>query len=74
MGTLPPRTLYPTITFTLPVSSSSVTKTTPLAVDGCYRAVTLPQARTSLPLGRSRIWVAVHCFIFNSLSRNVDKG
>jgi hypothetical protein len=40
-----------TITFTLPVSSSSVRNSTPLAVPGRWRTVTMPQARASWPFG-----------------------
>ena len=38
-----------TITFTLPVSSSSVKNSTPFAVPGRWRTVTMPQARASWP-------------------------
>ena len=39
-----------TITLTVPVSSSSVKNSTPLAVPGRWRTVTMPQARATCPL------------------------
>jgi MFS family permease len=42
-----------TITFTFPVSSSMVRKSTPLAVPGRWRTVTMPQARASWPFAKS---------------------
>ena len=43
-----------TITLVVPVSSSSVTKITPLAVSGRWRPMTMPAVRTMRPCGVSR--------------------
>ncbi len=42
-------TLFHTMTFTTPVSSSSVMKVTPLALPGCWRTSTRPATRTAAP-------------------------
>ena len=42
------------MTLVAPVSSSSVTKITPLAVSGRWRPMTMPAVRTMRPCGVSR--------------------
>ena len=56
-------TFFPTITFTLPVSTSSVKKTTPVAVGGCGRAVTTRESTPGRPLGRCCIREIASSFI-----------
>ena len=61
-------------TFVIPVSSSSVTNMTPLAVPGRCRHVTMPVVRTSRPVGWSDSSIAERRFILVSFGRSSARG